>query len=104
MLAPLTPTNEAERLADLRALQILDTPHEQRFDRVVRLARQVFGVSIAYIALIDADRQWFKAKTGMCEKINETPREASFCGHTILQDEPLIVPDAAFRRQPDGDR
>jgi len=94
MLAPLTPTNEAERLADLRALQILDTPHEQRFDRVVKLARQVFGVSIAYIALIDADRQWFKAKTGMCDQLNETSREASFCGHTILQDQPLIVPDA----------
>ncbi len=94
MIAPVTPANEAERLADLRALQILDTPHEMRFDRVVRLARQVFGVSIAYIALIDAERQWFKASTGLCARLDQTPREMSFCGHTILRDDPLVVPDA----------
>ncbi len=94
MIAPTTPINEAERLADLRALRILDTPHDERFDRVVRLARQVFGVSIAYIAMIDADRQWFKAKEGLCAIVHETARETSFCGHTILGDGPMIVPDA----------
>jgi len=94
MIAPGTPIDEAERLADLRALQILDTPHDQRFDRVVRLARQVFGVSMAYIAMVDADRQWFKAKQGMCEKLTETGRDVSFCGHTILRDEPMVIPDA----------
>lgn len=94
MIAPGTPIDEAERLADLRALQILDTPHDERFDRVVKLARQVFGVSMAYIAMVDAERQWFKAKEGMCDRLTQTPRNISFCGHTILQDEPLIIPDA----------
>ena len=63
------PANEAERLADLHALELLDTPAEERFDRIVRLAMAIFDVPIAYLALIDADRQWFKAN----------------CGHTILQ-------------------
>ncbi len=94
MIAPPMPPNETERLADLRALDLLDTPPEQRFDRIVALAKRVFGVPIAYIALVDDDRQWFKAKTGMCQTLTQTSRDTSFCGHTILQDEPLIVPDA----------
>ena len=59
------PKDENERLADLRALHLLDTPPEERFDRIVQLAASIFGVSIAYIALIDEKRQWFKAKCGL---------------------------------------
>lgn len=77
------PANEAERLADLHALELLDTPAEERFDRIVRLAMAIFDVPIAYLALIDADRQWFKAKCGLTT--DQTGREISFCGHTILQ-------------------
>jgi sigma-B regulation protein RsbU (phosphoserine phosphatase) len=89
--APAHP-NEAERLAELRALQILDTPPEERFDRIVSLARRVFDVPIAYIALIDANRQWFKSKIGL--KVIQTGRDVSFCGHAILHKGPMIVPDA----------
>ena len=89
--API-PDDEAERLADVRALAILDTPPEERFDRIVELAARVFGVPIAYIALIDTDRQWFKAKCGLTT--DETGRDISFCGHAILKDEPLVISDA----------
>ncbi|MEM1353432.1 MAG: GAF domain-containing SpoIIE family protein phosphatase [Planctomycetota bacterium] len=94
MIAPLAPETETERLADLYALKLLDTPSEERFDRIVNLSKKVFNVPIAYIALIDSDRQWFKAKTGMCDILTETPRSTSFCGHTILQEQPLIIEDA----------
>lgn len=92
MMAAPIPVDEAERLADLRSLRVLDTPPEQRYDRIVKIAAGVFDTPIAYIALIDSERQWFKARQGLCQV--ETSRETSFCGHTINQDEPLVVPDA----------
>ena len=92
MVEPSTPDNEKERLADLRALKVLDTPPEERFDRVTRVTANVFSVPIAYIALIDSDRQWFKSKYGLQE--DSTTRKVSFCGHAILGDTPMIVPDA----------
>jgi sigma-B regulation protein RsbU (phosphoserine phosphatase) len=102
MIAAPIPADEAERLEDLRALKVLDTRPEERFDRLVRLAARLFQVPIAYIALIDSDRQWFKAKCGLT--VDETGREVSFCGHAILRREPLIVPDATrddrFRDNP----
>jgi len=92
MLAPTLPVNEAERLADVRALHILDTPREERFDRIIALARTIFRAPIAYISLVDSDRQWLKARCGL--DADQTDREISFCAHTILQDDPLIIPDA----------
>ncbi|MGB0766221.1 MAG: GAF domain-containing SpoIIE family protein phosphatase [Phycisphaeraceae bacterium] len=94
MIAPVLPENENERLASLHALQLLDTPRDQRFDRIVELTKTVLEVPIAYIALIDSDRQWFKAKAGMCDAATQTSRDESFCGHTILQDTPLVIEDA----------
>lgn len=102
MIAAPIPADEAERLADLRELRILDTAPEERFDRIVELATQLFDVPIAYIALVDSDRQWFKAKCGLTT--DETGREISFCGHAIMQREPLVIPDARlderFRENP----
>jgi len=92
MIAPALPADEADRLVDLRALELLDTPPEDRFDRIVQLARGIFDVPIAYIALVDADRQWFKAKCGISAA--QTGRAESFCGHAILGDGPMVVPDA----------
>lgn len=91
MLKAPIPTDESDRLASLRALHLLDTPNEQRFDRLTNLAISIFGVPIAYIALIDSDRQWFKSKCGLT--MDESGRETSFCGHAILQDEPLVIFD-----------
>jgi phosphoribosyl 1,2-cyclic phosphodiesterase/DNA-binding NarL/FixJ family response regulator len=89
---PRLPANENERLAALRALQILDTDPEDRFDRLTRIAAAAFAVPIALVTLIDHDRQWFKAASGGMS--GESPRDMSFCAHAILEDQVLIVPDA----------
>lgn len=92
MIIPKIPNNEAERLHALRALKILDTTHEERFDRVTRMAKRMFGVSISLVSLVDQDRQWFKSAQGL--DATETSREISFCGHAINQEGLFIIPDA----------
>ncbi len=92
MTPPSIPANEQLRLDTLRALNILDTSAEERFDRLTRLARRLFGVPIALVSLVDANRQWFKSCIGLSS--TESPREVSFCGHAILDDGILLVPDA----------
>lgn len=93
MKKPDTPEDEETRLKTLRSLNILDTPAEERFDRLTRLAKRMFGVPIALVSLIDENRQWFKSVAGL--DVSETPREISFCGHAILNDEILLVADTA---------
>lgn len=92
MIEPAIPSDEAERQKELNDLRILDTPAEKRFDRITRIAADLFGVPIALISLVDADRQWFKSKVGL--DATQTPRNISFCGHAILSDRVLIVEDA----------
>lgn len=92
MIKPESPENEAERLHALRALQILDTSHEERFDRVTRMAKRMFGVEISLVSLVDENRQWFKSAQGI--DASETSREISFCGHAINQDGLFIIPNA----------
>lgn len=91
MQAPSQPDNETQRLAALRALQLLDTPAEARFDRLTHVAQQLFDVPIALISLVDQSRQWFKSCVGL--SVAETPRDISFCGHAILSDELLVIED-----------
>ena len=85
--------DEMARQRALDDMGILDTPPEERFDRVTRLAKQLFGVETAAINLIDGDRQWAKSVTGLGPV--EVPRDASMCTVTIQGDEPLVVPDLA---------
>jgi diguanylate cyclase (GGDEF)-like protein len=92
MIKPEIPENEAERLHALRTLKILDTAHEERFDRVTRMAKRMFGVSVSLVSLVDEDRQWFKSSQGL--EATETPRDISFCGHAINQNGLFIIPDA----------
>ena len=92
-MKPPTPVDELLRLETLRNLKILDTNPEERFDRVTRLARRVFGTPIALVSLVDAERQWFKSRQGL--DATETPRDISFCGHAVLEDETMVVSDAA---------
>ncbi|MCW8399265.1 hypothetical protein OQJ26_10735 [Legionella sp. PATHC038] len=61
MIPPEKPKNEAERLATLYKLHILDTENEERFDRVTRIARKLFEVPISAISFLEADRQWMKS-------------------------------------------
>ncbi|MCU7371114.1 diguanylate cyclase [Paucibacter sp. O1-1] len=92
MSLPL-PAQELERLKDLQALALLDSPRDPAFDDLVSLAAEWCEVPIAAISLIDANRQWFKARCGL--DTSETPREQSFCTHAILKpDELMQVPDA----------
>ncbi|XUW87568.1 sensor domain-containing diguanylate cyclase [Burkholderia sp. M6-3] len=91
MHLPPVPGNESTRLETLRALNILDTSPEERFDRLTRLAKRLFGVPIALVSLVDADRQWFKSCVGL--SASETSRNVSFCAHAIVSDEILTVPD-----------
>ena len=92
MLRPPMAPDEAARIASLRSLGVLDTPAEERFDRITRMAAAVLDVPIALVSLVDTNRQWFKSCVGL--GASETPRDVSFCGHAILRDEPLLVPDA----------
>lgn len=92
MQAPPIPDNEMERLATLRSYAVLDTACEASFDDIARLAARLLRTPIAAVSLVDADRQWFKARVGL--DIAETPREHAFCAHAILGESPLVVPDA----------
>jgi ribonuclease BN (tRNA processing enzyme) len=86
------PADEERRLATLRAMGLLDTPADARFDRITRLASRFFAVPIALITLVDRDRQWFKSAIGM--HVKETSRESSFCAHTVVERKTLVVSDA----------
>ena len=92
MKTPEIPDDESQRLREVRALNMLDTPAEERFDRLTRLAKRLFDVQISYVGLLEDDRQWFKSVDGM--EFTGTSRAVSFCGHAILQNEVLVIEDA----------
>ena len=92
MKPPDIPEDEPLRLDTLRSLTILDTPPEERFDRLTRMANRLFDVPIALVSLVDENRQWFKSCVGL--DVSETPRSVSFCGHAILGDRIFIIEDA----------
>lgn len=87
-----TPADEAQRVEALRRLEILDTPAEERFDRLARIAAATFDMPIALVSLVDSDRQWFKSHVGL--EASELPRDVAFCAHAVAQRADLIVPDA----------
>src|SRR5262245_45103448 len=84
--------DETARLTALREYRILDTEPERAFDDLTLLASQVCGTPIALISLVDANRQWFKARTGIAA--TQTSRAVSFCSRAIEQSGLFIVPDA----------
>lgn len=91
MEAPL-PERETDRLAALRALRILDTEPDERFDRLAAFACNIFRVPIALVSLVDENRQWFKSCVGL--DLAETDRSMSFCAHAVTADRMLVIEDA----------
>ncbi len=92
MQEPALPSNELERLQALYRYDVLDTPAEEVFDRITRVASALAKVPICLISLVDGDRQWFKSKVGL--DVCETPRNISFCGHALLEEGSFVVADA----------
>lgn len=91
------PVRDPARLAALRQTALLDSPTEEAFDRLTRLAVRLLGAPVALVSLVDADRQFFKSAVGLPERYasaRQTPLSHSFCKHTVVSQKPLIVPDA----------
>lgn len=91
MIEAELPRNEEQRLKALKCLGLLDSSPEYRYDHIVAMAKELFGVPIVLISLVDTDRQWFKSKTGI--EATETARGVSFCAHALTEDSPVIVED-----------
>lgn len=97
--AGIPPELERDRLRSLKQLELIDTPREERFERLTRMARHVFGVPMSSVSLIDQDRQWFKSIQGL--PLSEVPRERTVCQTTIArsydhaEDPALVLEDAA---------
>lgn len=90
------PAEEEKRLAALHASELLDTPAEEAFDRLTRLACSVLDAPIALVVLLDADRQFVKSTCGVPEAVasaRQTPLSHSFCRHTVARAEPLAIAD-----------
>ena len=89
---PPIPRNEARRLRTLQALGVLDTPPKPSLDLLCAFAARMLAAPIALVSLVDAERQWFKARVGLDG--TETPRDHAFCAHAIMDDAIMIVEDA----------
>lgn len=92
--AALQPSDEPQRLAELRSFGILDTEDDEDFDRLVQLATVVCGTPMGALTLVDTQRQWYKSRVGV--PVRQVPRDKSFCAHTILEPDRLLeIPDVA---------
>lgn len=95
--APADAIEAPERMADLNETRLLDSPREECFDRLTRLASELLGAPVALVSLVDKDRQFFKSQTGLAEpwaSTRETDLSHSFCQWVVSGNEPLIVEDA----------
>ncbi|WP_278356437.1 GAF domain-containing sensor histidine kinase [Idiomarina abyssalis] len=92
MSAADIPANEAQRLAILKSLNILDSEKSAEFESLVELVEQVFNVPMVAVSFVDEKRQWFKSSIGL--PVCETRREVSFCAHVIAHGESVVVEDA----------
>ncbi|GAA3886525.1 GAF domain-containing sensor histidine kinase [Saccharothrix violaceirubra] len=90
-MSDLAWDSETNRVAALHALRLLDTPREERFDRITRMAQDVVHAPIALVSLVDLDRQWFKSCVGL--DATETSRGTSVCSFAIRHDEVFEVED-----------
>lgn len=94
MQAPKLTEREDERNLALINTGLLDTPEEERFDRITRLAKRLFAVENALVTLVAGERVFFKSLQGLMAPSTESPRKVSFCGHAIHNRDIMQVPDA----------
>lgn len=92
MERPKFPDNEQQRLNAVKSYNILDSLPEEDYDNITALVASICDMPIALIAILDSDRNFFKSHHGI--PFNQSPRDISFCGHTILGDDILIINDA----------
>ncbi len=92
---PKFPENEKERIAELKKYNLLDTLSENDFDSITALIAAICEVPISLITLLDSDRNFFKSHFGL--DFNQSPRNISFCGHAILQDEEIFIVEDATK-------
>ncbi|MDZ4071468.1 MAG: HAMP domain-containing sensor histidine kinase [Sediminibacterium sp.] len=97
MIAAPIPANEQERLQELIRYEVLYTQYEEDFDQIVQLASAICKTPISTITLLDFNKQWFKAKTGVDNA--EGDRDTSFCGHAIVEDEAIMIVNDALEDQ-----
>lgn len=91
-------TGEESRLKEIERLQIIDTPTEERFDRITRIVKNAFHVPVCFISIIDDKRQWFKSCIGIPDydqTLREVPRDQALCDYVIRQQEALIIENIA---------
>lgn len=98
MITPAKPSNETQRLQTLNQLDIVNSKQEARFDRITRVLAALFDVPVAMVNLITDSTQINKACFGY-EPGFEMDRGVSFCGHTILSNDPLIIEDALLDKR-----
>jgi predicted signal transduction protein with EAL and GGDEF domain len=92
--AALQPSDEPQRMAELRGFGILDTEPDEDYDRLVQLATVLCGTPMGALTLVDGNRQWYKSRVGL--PVAQVAREKSFCSHAILEPERVLeIPDVA---------
>jgi GAF domain-containing protein len=94
---PLSAARDPQRLAAVTASGLLDSPQEERFDRVTREASETLNAPTALISVVDGDRQVFKSAAGLSEpwaSERQTPLSHSFCQYVVATGRPLVVSDA----------
>ena len=92
--------DEDERLRALERYDILDTPSEEAFERITRLAQKMFRMPMAAVSFIDGHRQWLKARQGL--SITESQRCDAICNIAISQSEPLVIEDTTLDNRVSG--
>lgn len=103
MIAPKTPANEKNRLKAVKSYSLLDTLPESDYDNITKIIASVLDVPISLVTLLDDHRNYLKSHHGV--PFNESPRDISFCGHAILEQEPIFIiedarKDLRFRDNP----
>jgi len=93
MTSPASTFDDVARQRAIEAIGILDTPRDERIDRITRIAQEMFDVPMVSVTLLDRDRQWRKSEIGLGTR--EAPREDAFCDYTVREGRTVIIPDAS---------